>query len=97
MSKEKEQIEADETSRDEVTNEDGDAIDEEKLLRKLDRHLIPGLTFLFFLSFLDRGNGNPPIPSLTRLQLTFFSVGNARIEGLTTDTHMSAFLSTVHD
>ena len=36
-----------------------DAIDERKLLRKIDWHLIPALTALFLLSFLDRSNGKP--------------------------------------
>jgi MFS family permease len=47
-------------------------INEKALLRKLDRKLLPALTFLYLLSFLDRSN-----------------VGNARIEGLTADLHMT--------
>ena len=72
MSKEKEQIEADETNRVQVTNGGGDAVDEEKILRKLDWHLIPGLTFLFLLSFLDRSNGNLSLLFPACLLLTFF-------------------------
>ena len=49
-----------------------DAISERKLLRKLDLTLLPALTLLYLLSFLDRSN-----------------VGNARIEGLTKDLHMT--------
>jgi len=41
-------------------------------MRKIDLHLLPGLTLLFVLSFLDQGN-----------------VGNARIEGLIEDIHMT--------
>ena len=33
-----------------------DAINEKKLLRKIDWRLLPILTFLFYLSFLDRSN-----------------------------------------
>lgn len=33
------------------------AINEKKLLRKLDRTLLPALTLLYLLSFLDRSNG----------------------------------------
>jgi hypothetical protein len=41
--------------------EDNDIIEESKhekaLVRKLDRHLLPVLTLLYLLSFLDRSNG----------------------------------------
>ena len=47
-------------------------ISEKSLLRKLDFHLLPALTLLYLLSFLDRSN-----------------VANARLEGLTTDLHMT--------
>ncbi len=49
-----------------------EGINERALLRKLDRTLLPALTLLYLLSFLDRSN-----------------VGNARIEGLATDLHMT--------
>lgn len=40
-------------------------IDEKKLLRKLDRHLIPILAVLYLLAYLDRGNiGNAKIQGL---------------------------------
>lgn len=45
---------------------------DKKLLRKLDFHLIPWLTLLYLISFLDRTN-----------------IGNAKIDGLLTDLHMS--------
>jgi len=94
MSNEKEQTKVDEASSDRATDESGpDAIDEKKLLRKLDWHLIPGLTLLFLLSFLDRSNGNCLIRSLHLPPAHLLSVGNARIEGLTTDLHMSMFRS----
>ncbi|THC97914.1 hypothetical protein EYZ11_002612 [Aspergillus tanneri] len=47
-------------------------INEKALLRKLDLRLLPPLTVLYLLSFLDRSN-----------------VGNARLEGLTTDINMT--------
>jgi hypothetical protein len=47
-------------------------INEKSFLRRLDLKLLPPLSFLYLLSFLDRSN-----------------VGNARVEGLTTDLHMT--------
>ncbi|MCJ1458673.1 hypothetical protein MMC28_009047 [Mycoblastus sanguinarius] len=47
-------------------------VNEKALLRKLDLKLLPALTSLYLLSFLDRSN-----------------VANARVEGLTTDLHMT--------
>lgn len=41
-------------------------------MRKVDLHLIPWLSFLYLISFLDRTN-----------------IGNAKIDGLQTDLHMS--------
>lgn len=35
-------------------------INEKALLRKLDRKLLPALTLLYLLSFLDRSNGSVP-------------------------------------
>ena len=64
MSKEKEQITFNETGSFQMTEEDDDAIDEKKLLRKLDWHLVPGLTVISPLSFLDRSNGSPSLSLL---------------------------------
>ena len=58
MPKEKEQI--NEIGPVQATEEGDDVIDEKKLLRKIDWHLIPGLTVLFLLS-LDRSNGSPSL------------------------------------
>ena len=74
MSKEKEQFTFDETGPVQAIEEGGDTIDEKKLLRKIDRHLIPGLTVLFLLSFLDRSNGSPSLLASPCLQLTFFQL-----------------------
>lgn len=38
-------------------------INEKKLLRKLDLKLLPPLSLLYLLSFLDRSNGKSPLPS----------------------------------
>ncbi|KAJ5095329.1 Major facilitator superfamily domain general substrate transporter [Penicillium alfredii] len=48
------------------------SIDEKTVLRKMDIRLIPMLSILYLLAFLDRGN-----------------IGNAKIEGLLDDLHMS--------
>ncbi|RWA07634.1 hypothetical protein EKO27_g7470 [Xylaria grammica] len=49
-----------------------DAVAEKKLLRKCDLHVLPPITFIFFLAFLDRTNiGNAKIQGLTEdLNLT---------------------------
>lgn len=39
-------------------------IKEKSLLRKLDRKLLPAVTLLYLLSFLDRSNGDLPLPLL---------------------------------
>jgi len=76
MPKEKEHNELGGASPTQVIEEGEDAIDEKKLLRKLDWHLVPGVTVLFLLSFLDRSNGNPSLSlSLSSLHLTFFQLG----------------------
>ncbi|KAF8328323.1 MFS general substrate transporter [Amanita rubescens] len=45
---------------------------ERKLWRKIDRRLIPILSLMYLMSFLDRGN-----------------IGNAKLEGLTTQLHLT--------
>jgi MFS family permease len=50
----------------------GEYVNEKALVRKLDVRLLPVLTLLYLLSFLDRSN-----------------VGNARVEGLAKDLHMT--------
>ncbi|KAK8052234.1 MFS transporter [Apiospora rasikravindrae] len=56
----------------EVTGGGSAPVNEKKLLRKLDYHLLPAVGVLYLLSFLDRSN-----------------VGNARIEGMLDDLHMT--------
>ncbi|AOW07824.1 major facilitator superfamily domain-containing protein [Yarrowia lipolytica] len=48
------------------------SVDKKKLLRKMDFHIIPMLSLLYLLCFLDRGN-----------------IGNANIEGLSTDLNLT--------
>lgn len=43
-------------------------INEKALVRKLDRKLLPALTLLYLLSFLDRSNGSLPSSWQSRLQ-----------------------------
>ena len=75
MSEEKGQAEADETSPGQATKESWGAAYEKKLLRKLDLNLLPGVTFLFLLSFLDRNNGiSSPSLSFNRLSLITFQL-----------------------
>lgn len=70
MSSEKERSRFDETSPVQVTEDGEDAIDEKKLLRKLDWYLIPGLTVLYLLSSLDRSNGIPTLSLLSPASLS---------------------------
>jgi len=66
------------------------AINEKKLLRTLDLRLLPAVSILYLLSFLDRSNGTDFIlPSADENILTNSPVANARIEGLTTDLGMT--------
>lgn len=72
-----------------------DAINEKKLLRKIDWRLIPPLTFLYYLSFLDRSNSTSFL--FLEFPPAYLSVvGNARIEGLAEDTNMSKLSPLVH-
>lgn len=49
------------------TNEYIDPIEEKKLLRKVDMHVVPPLLILFLLAFLDRVNiGNAKIQGMTK-------------------------------
>ncbi|KAG9564302.1 MFS general substrate transporter, partial [Aureobasidium melanogenum] len=55
-----------------ISSADFTHINEKSLLRKLDWRLLPGVSLLYLVSFLDRSN-----------------VANARLDGLTTDLHMT--------
>ncbi|KAI4729608.1 MFS general substrate transporter [Aureobasidium sp. EXF-10728] len=55
-----------------VTLESFAHLDINKILKKIDMRLVPMLTVLYLLSFLDRGN-----------------IGNAKIEGLAEDLHLT--------
>ncbi|KAI4676601.1 hypothetical protein J4E81_011111 [Alternaria sp. BMP 2799] len=65
-------------------------INEKKLLRTLDLRLLPAVSILYLLSFLDRSNGTAlSIATADEIILTNDPVANARIEGLTTDLGMT--------
>ena len=86
MSDEKEQLEIDETNPVQAKEEEvARGIDEKKLSRKLDLHLLPGVSHLFLLSFLDRSNG--PFSFLSSPSSYSLLVGNTRLEGPAADTH----------
>jgi hypothetical protein len=63
-------------------------LDEKQILRKMDLRLIPMLALLYLLSFLDRGV-RPPPHFLTQSDTSPQNIGNAKIEGLTEDLHMT--------
>lgn len=44
------------------------AINERKLLRKLDLRLLPAVSILYLLSFLDRSNGKLSLDSFTSVR-----------------------------
>ena len=74
MSDEKGQLEIDKTNLvQEKAEEVVGAIDEKKPVRKLNLHLLPRVSLLFLLSFLDRSNGDPS-PSSSCLQLIPFQL-----------------------
>lgn len=66
-------------------------VNETALLRKLDLRLLPAVSLLYLLSFLDRSNGALILLNChyVRVLITGISVANARLDGLTTDLHMS--------
>ena len=88
MSTEKEQIELGETSPVQAKLEEGeDMIDEKKLLRKLDWHLVPGLTVLFLLSFLDRSNGTSSLSLPCPCPQLIFFQSEMRVSRVSPQTH----------
>jgi hypothetical protein len=70
--------------------EDGEAINEKRLLRKLDLRLLPAVSILYLLSFLDRSNG---VFLFNASSYTVSDapdiVANARLEGLADDLGMT--------
>lgn len=73
------------------SDDNGALVNERALMRKLDAHLLPAVGLLYLLSFLDRSNGTAPwvSPGCEVYELTMPTVGNAKIEGLTEDIHIS--------
>lgn len=77
-------VESDES----LTNPTG--INEKALLRRLDLKLLPPLSLLYLLSFLDRSNGKSRKCLLFVDELIpLFIVGNAKLDGLTTDLNFT--------
>ncbi|TID13934.1 Protein argonaute [Venturia nashicola] len=67
-----------------------DGLAEKRLLRKVDFHVIPVLTLLFLMAFLDRSNIGrfPRTNPWTGHWLTWQPPGNAKIQGLEKDLKM---------
>jgi MFS family permease len=61
--------------------------EELRLVRKMDIHIVPVVTILYFLSFLDRVNIGKLYFKAIRLVL-LISIGNARLFGLESDLHL---------
>ncbi|KAI9571127.1 major facilitator superfamily domain-containing protein [Boletus coccyginus] len=60
-----------------------------RLLRKLDWHLLPLVSLLYLLSFLDRANIGKYYPIfLVGSCISYHLPGNARIAGMSTDLHL---------
>ena len=64
-------------------------VDEKKLLRKLDLRLLPGVSVLYLLSFLDRSNGKMLLLLLVFPSVSFFNGKEARTDRLQSQTHAS--------
>jgi hypothetical protein len=66
-----------------------DLVAEKKLLRKVDLHVIPILSILFLMAFLDRTNiGTVFHLYLESLIMLTKTIGNAKIQGLEKDLKM---------
>ncbi|KAL1963465.1 hypothetical protein VTN77DRAFT_8366 [Rasamsonia byssochlamydoides] len=72
-SKETKQVSPSEINSDVEVGVDITAVEKQSLLRKIDWIILPPITLLFFLSFLDRSN-----------------IGNAKLDDLTVDLHMTS-------
>ena len=80
------------TDPNEVTMRSFAHLDEKKILRKMDIRLLPMLTFLYLLSYLDRESIRHPARQHNTIKLTSFqggNIGNAKIEGLQEDLNMT--------
>ena len=85
------------SSESDISQDAHSSINERALLRKLDRTLLPAVTLLYLLSFLDRSNGIILLPHpLSYCISHLVSVANARVEGLVTDLHMCTLSITVN-
>jgi len=75
-----------------VYNPDVDVsgVDEDKLVRKVDWRLLPWLSFLYLLSFLDRTSiGNARVRWLIPFLLVGFDVYRKQLYHLTDDLHLN--------
>lgn len=65
-------------------------VNERALIRKLDYTLLPAVTVLYLMSFLDRSNGpHIELDNPCGMAANCNLVANARVEGLVTDVKMS--------
>ena len=62
-----------------VGNAELQEVDGQKLLRKLDWHLIPWFSLLYLLSFLDSTVFSPSFVLLTHIFSSGSAIGNARV------------------
>lgn len=67
---------------------------EKKLRRKCDRHVLPCITLLLFMSFLDRTNIGEKTRTISFVANSQYAVteqtpGNARIQGMVEDLNMT--------
>jgi len=69
---------------------DVSGVDEAKLIRKIDWRLLPWLSFLYLLSFLDRTSiGNARVRCQLRLLWAGFNMNFRQLYHLTDDLHLS--------
>lgn len=67
------------------------SVDENKLLRKIDLHVVPIVTLLYLLSYIDRSNiVSQIVVWKLKANILTFQQGNAKIEGLDTSLGLTA-------
>lgn len=80
------------TDPNEVTMRSFAHLNEKKILPKMDIRLLPMLTLLYLLSYLDRKSTHRPARHLVIIMLTYNqggNIGNAKIEGLQEDLNLT--------
>lgn len=63
--------------------------EERRLWRKIDQRLMPILALMYLLSFMDRGEFYIFFDSTRHLSVSKGNIGNARLQGLQTQLHLS--------